>query len=141
MIKFTDVMKERVNNAFKDQKTCLLATASKDGMPSISFRGSMFVWDDDHLAYWERSRLSGAEHIEENPNVVVFYFDMTIRPPLGWRFIGQATIYKEGEMRQEIMDRTIKDELDKDPERKGYGVLIRVDKIRNYSRDEVLQTR
>jgi len=139
MIKFTDEMKERIGSAFRDRKYCLLATASKDGLPSVSFRGSIFVWDDEHLAYWERSRFSGAEHIEENPNVVVFYFDLPAR--LGWRFIGQAILYKGGEMRQKIMDRTIKDELDKDPDRKGYGVLIRVDKIRNYSRDEVLQQR
>ncbi|MFQ5916401.1 MAG: hypothetical protein ACE5I0_01170 [Candidatus Binatia bacterium] len=44
-------------------------------------------------------------------------------------------------MRQKIMDRTIKAELDKDPERRGYGVLVRIDKIRRYSGDQVLQGR
>jgi hypothetical protein len=44
-------------------------------------------------------------------------------------------------MRQNILKRTIKAELDKDPERKGYGVLVRVDKIRRYSGFEVLQER
>jgi len=117
MVQFTDEMKERVNSAFRDKKFCLLATVSKDGRPSVSFRGSMFVWDDEHLALWERSRLSGAEHMEENPNVVVLCADLSTR--VGWRFIGQATLYKEGEMRQEIMDRTDKAELDRDPERKG----------------------
>jgi len=47
----------------------------------------------------------------------------------------------EGEMRKKIMERTIKAELDKDPERKGYGVLIRIDRIRRYSGDQVLQER
>ena len=139
MIKFTDEMKERVNNAFRDKKFCLLATASKDGRPSVSFRGSVFVWDDEHLALWERSRLWGAEHMEENPNVVVLYADLPAR--VGWRFIGQATLYKEGEMRQKIMDRTNQAELDRDPDRKGYGVLIRIDAIRGYGGDQVLQKR
>ena len=139
MIKFTDEMRERINTAFNDRKSCLLATASKDGKPSVSFRGSVFIWDDEHLAFWERSRLWGAEHMEENPNVVVLYADLPAR--VGWRFIGQATVYKDGEMRQKIMDRTIKAELDRDPDRKGYGVLIRIDAIRGYSGDQIIQQR
>ena len=39
------------------------------------------------------------------------------------------------------MRRTVKGELDKDPERQGYGVLVRVDKIRGYSGFNVVQTR
>jgi hypothetical protein len=60
---------------------------------------------------------------------------------LGWRFYGTATVYKDGEIRQQIMRRTVKGELDKDPERKGYGVLVRVDKIRGYSGFNVVQER
>jgi len=139
VIRFTDEMKERINNAFRDKKYCVWATASKDGVPSISFRGSTFVWDDEHLAIWERSRQSGARHMEENPQVVMLYADLAAR--VGWRFYGQATVFKDGAMREKIMDRTVKDELDRDPDRKGYGVLVRVDKIRRYSGDEVLQER
>jgi hypothetical protein len=139
MIKFTDEMKQRINNAFTDKKPCIWATASPDGVPSISFRGSTFAWDDEHLAIWERSRQSGAEYMEANPNVVMLYADLPAR--VGWRFYGRATVFKAGEMRQKIMDRTIKDELDRDPERKGYGVLVRVDEIRRYSGDEIIQER
>lgn len=139
MIKFTGEMKERINNAYADNKPCVWATASKDGEPSISFRGSTFVWDDEHLAIWDRSRQWGARHMAENPRVVMLYADLPAR--VGWRFYGQTTVYKEGEMRQKIMERTIKDELDRDPERKGYGVLVRVDKIRRYSGDEIIQER
>jgi hypothetical protein len=39
------------------------------------------------------------------------------------------------------MRRTTKAELDKDPERKGYGVLVRIDKIRGYSGFNVVQER
>jgi hypothetical protein len=67
MIKFTDEMKQRINNAFADKKYCIWATASSDGVPSLSFRGSAFVWDDEHLAVWERSRQSGAEHWKRTP--------------------------------------------------------------------------
>ena len=33
------------------------------------------AFDDSHLAYWERSRRTILEHIEENPKVVVMYRD------------------------------------------------------------------
>jgi len=139
MIKMTDDMKERIGKALRERKTCVWATSSKTGSPDISFRGSTFVWDDEHLAFWDRSRGLSTKNIEENPDVCMIYFDATDR--VGWRFYGHATIFNEGEMRQKIMERTIKDELDKDPQRKGYGVLIRVDKIRRYSGDEIFQER
>ncbi len=50
-----------------------------------------------------------------------------------------------GEMKEKIntafLDRTIKTELDKDPERKGYSVLVHIDEIRRYGCDQVLQER
>jgi hypothetical protein len=38
------------------------------------------------------------------------------------------------------MARTVKDEIDKDPERKGAAVIIRVDRVTNLA-GQVLQTR
>ena len=50
-----------------------------------------------------------------------------------------------GEMKENIstafLERSIKAELDKDPERKGYSVLVHIDKIRRYGGDQVLQGR
>ena len=138
MIKMTDEMKERISKAFIEKKTCVWVTSSKTGSPDVSFRGSTFVYDDEHLAFWDRSRGLSTRNIEENPEVCMLYYEPGRG---GWRFYGHATIFTEGEMRQKIMDRTIKDELDKDPERKGYGVLIRVEKIRRHSGEEVVQER
>ena len=50
-----DTIKTLINNAWDDGYPCLLATAGKDG-PNISVKGSMIVFDDRHLAYWERSK-------------------------------------------------------------------------------------
>ncbi|MBK7726811.1 MAG: hypothetical protein IPI33_16830 [Dehalococcoidia bacterium] len=40
---------------------------------------------------------------------------------------GQAEVLTEGPVRQEVMDRTIPLELDRDPERKGAAIMIRID--------------
>ena len=63
MIKITPVMKDLLDKALADGTPCLIGTASKDGHPQISPKGSVAVFDDDTLCYWERShRSSQARH-------------------------------------------------------------------------------
>ena len=139
MIKMTDEMKERIDKAYDEKKYCVWATTSDEGYPDVSFRGSTYVFDDEHIAFWDRSLGTSTTNLEKNPNVCMLYYDKENR--LGWRFYGKASVYKQGEMREKIMSRVIKPELDKDPERKGYGVLVRVDKIRGYSGFNIVQER
>jgi len=128
-VELTEQMSEEVNNALEHRIPCLLGTASPDGAPDMALRGSMMVYDTDHLAYWERSRNESLANLEENPKVVVFFRNPETRAQ--WRFYGEATIFKQGdEMRDQIMSRVVQRELDADPERLGYGVLIRVDRVR-----------
>ena len=54
MIKMTDDMKQRIGKALKDKKPCVWGTSSKSGAPDVSFRGSTYVWDEEHLAFWDR---------------------------------------------------------------------------------------
>ena len=57
-----------------------------------------------------------------------------------WRFHGTATLHEPGGLRDQVMARTVKDEIDKDPERKGAAVIIRVDRVTNLA-GQVLQSR
>ena len=139
MIQITDDMKARIDRALEDKKYCVWATTSEEGYPDISFRGSTFVFEEEHLAFWNRSLGQSTINLEKNPHVCMLYYDQPDR--LGWRFYGTATVYKDGEIRQQILQRTVKAETDKDPERKGCGVLVRVDKIRGYSGFDVVQER
>ncbi|MFQ5860481.1 MAG: pyridoxamine 5'-phosphate oxidase family protein [Dehalococcoidia bacterium] len=138
MIKLTDEMREFINHAFEDGRPCILATASPTGEPSLSFRGSMMVYDDEHLAYWERSKRAALEHIEANPKVVVMFRDPATRK--GWRFFGEARVYREDPVRQEVMARVVPRELDTEAKRAGYAVVIRVDRVVILS-GEVIQQR
>jgi hypothetical protein len=51
MIKLTQEMRERLDNALTNRTPCILATASATGEPSLGYKGSMMVFDDEHLAY------------------------------------------------------------------------------------------
>jgi hypothetical protein len=127
VIKVTDDMRSLVDNALADGFPCILATASPSGEPSIGYRGSIMVWSDDSLAYWERSKKTGLENIEANPKVAVMFRNTKERQ--SWKFYGNATVHREGPIRDQVLARTIQPELDRDPELQGYGVIIRLSRI------------
>lgn len=138
MIAIVDQMKDLVNNALANGCPCILATVSGDGEPDIGFKGSMMVFDDESLAYWERTRRQHLKNLGENSKVVVLFRDAKTRA--AWRFHGNATIHEDGPVREQVMARTVKEELEKDPERKGAAVVIRLDKITNMG-GQILQSR
>ena len=51
----SDTIKTLIRNAWDDGYPCLLATNGRQG-PNITPKGSMIVYDDAHLAWWERSK-------------------------------------------------------------------------------------
>ncbi len=120
-------MAEYVDRAHEDGLTCLVATASKDGQPNLAFKGSLMVWDKDHLAFWERAHGETLNQLRENPRIAAVYRNRAAGK--AWRFWGVTELHESGELRDKIMARTIQAELDRDPERKGVAVLIRVDRV------------
>ena len=143
MIKMTDDMRQLIDNAMAEGVPCLLGTVDGKGRPQIGPKGSVMVFDDETLAYWERGMRSAYKNIGENPNVVVYYSNFSVpdRVPGGvLRFHGTATIHESGAVRDDVMARTIQGELDRDPERNGVAVLIRVDQIGDL-RGNILQER
>ena len=138
MINITDDMGKLIDNAQADRAPCALGTASKDGQPQISMKGSVMVYDAETLAYWERARRSALENVTENPKVVIFYRNPEKR--VNWRFHGIATVHADGSVREAVMNRTVKPELDRDPERQGVAVLVRLDRITDLA-GNVLQQR
>jgi predicted pyridoxine 5'-phosphate oxidase superfamily flavin-nucleotide-binding protein len=127
MIQLTQQMRDLIDPALAKGTPCLVATVSKDGMPNIGYKGSIMVFDDESLAYWERTLQGTLQNVEENPNVMILFRDPATRA--AWRFVGKATVHKTGALRDQVMARTVQAELDRDPERKGYAVLVKVDKV------------
>lgn len=119
---------EEFNVALLNGKPALLVSADKSGHPDIAHKGSLMIFDKEHVAWWERSRAEQLAQVEENPNVAVFYRNTDSRLQL--RLYGVAEIHRQGTVREEIMGRTHQRELDQDPERTGFGVLARVDRVR-----------
>ena len=126
-IALTDEMKADFETSLADAAPVLFASASKSGMPDIAFKGSAMVFDSEHVAYWERALGTTFANLKENPGCCILYRNPANRT--AWKMFGEAEVFTEGPVRQQIMDRTIQLELDRDPERKGAAVLVRIDKV------------
>ena len=138
MIEILDQMKEMIDPALANGCPCILATVSADGEPDIGYKGSMMVFDKESLAYLERTKRVHLKNVKENPKVIVLFRDAKTKA--AWRFHGTASLHESGPIWEQVMARCIKEELDKDPERKGAAVVIRLDKITNMG-GQVLQSR
>ena len=138
MIRLTQEMRDLIDSALANKMPCILATASKDGVPNVGFRGSLMVFDDESLAYWERGQQTSLRNLLENPRAMVLFRNPETR--VAWRFLGTATIHRDGPLREQVMRRVVAPELDRDPERKGLAVIIRVDRVLTLG-DQVLQAR
>lgn len=138
MIKMTDQMAHLLREALNDGVPCLVGTATKDGMPQISPKGSVSVLDEEHLGYWERSFRSAHSHLAENPNVVIFYRNADRADEIGYRgaamrFYGVARVVEDGPERERVWEATVPMEQERDPEKKGVGIIVRVDRIEELS--------
>lgn len=139
MIQLTQQMRELIDTALLRGCPCVVATASKDGVPNVGYKGSVMVFDDESLAYWERTYQGTQQNLDQNPQVMILFRDPGTRA--AWRFVGQATTHQAGPLRDEVMARVVQPELERDPERTGYAVMVKVDKVLPLSGQTPIQSR
>ncbi len=121
-----------IDNAFPTH-TCLIGTVLGNGFAQITPRGSAQVYDDEHISIWERGRGTTTALMSDGTNVTVFYFNLGARDvlPIGGiaRLYGTATVHKSGPVYDKVWDRLIEPEKKSDPEKKGWAVLVKIDRI------------
>jgi hypothetical protein len=131
--KIPAVLHEHINTAFPAH-VCLVATVLPNGFAQVTPRGSTMVFDDEHLALWERGKGSTSENLRDGTKVTVYLRKPELREagilPKGGiaRFYGIAAIHKSGPAYEEVWRRLVQPEKDRDPEKKGHAVLIRVER-------------
>ena len=123
-------LRDLIRNAWDDGAPCLLATQGADG-PNISPKGSMVVFDDDHLAYWERSKRQALENLGHDKRVAVIYANFKAQRDgvldSGFlRFYGTAELHESGPTRDAIFKLLLKREQEHAGADKGIGVLIKI---------------
>ncbi len=127
------VLQEHINTAFP-ANVCLVATVLPSGFAQVSPRGSTMVFDDEHLALWERGKGSTNANLKDGTKVTVFVRKPQLREsgvlPKGGlaRFYGTAEIHKSGAAYEEVWKRLVQPEKERDPDKKGFAVLIKVER-------------
>jgi len=85
-------------------------------------------------ALWERGRGSTTASLADGTKVTIFFRKPPLREsgllPRGGiaRFYGTAKIHKAGPVYEEIWKRLIEPEKKGDPDKKGFGMLIKVER-------------
>lgn len=144
MIKMDSKIADLLAKALEDGVPCLIGTASADGHPQITPRGSVAVFDEKTLSFWERSHRSSQAQIAANPQVVVYFRNPARAAEMPWRgaalrFHGKARIVASGPERERAWEVTVPLEQSKDPEKKGVAVLIDIERIEELSGAVVMQ--
>ena len=108
--------------------TGLVATAT-DGQPDLALKGSLMVWDKDHLAWWERSKRETYAALAANPRVAIFVRNPP-RDRRTLRFYGEARVVEDEATRDRVWQRVVEVEKAMDKEKQGVAVIVRIDRVR-----------
>lgn len=142
-VQITELMTRMLSLAFGDGVPALVGTATKDGRPQISPKGTLAVFDAEHLCFWERSYRSSYAALQENPRVVVYYRNQARAKEMPFRngalrFHGVARLADAAE-RERAWELSPPAEQARDPEKKGAAFLIRVDLIEDLAGEIIMQ--
>ncbi|HEV8022182.1 MAG TPA: pyridoxamine 5'-phosphate oxidase family protein, partial [Candidatus Lustribacter sp.] len=111
MIKMTPLMKELLWTALADGAVALLGTVKPDGTPVISPKGSIAVFDDSTLSFWERSHRNTEKNLSHGGRVTVYYRNSAKMKEIPYgggviRFYGTARIATDPAVREKIWNNT-----------------------------------
>ena len=133
MARIPKTLQPHIDTAFP-ANVCLVGSALPDGFAQITPRGGTMVYDDEHIALWERGKGSTSANMTDGSPLTVYFRKPQLREegilPKGGiaRFYGHAKIYKSGPVYDEVWRRLVPPEKERDPEKKGYAVLIAVER-------------
>ena len=133
MAKIPRVLQPHINSAFP-ANVCLVGSALPNGYAQITPRGGTMVYDDDHIALWERGKGSTSANLRDGTPLTVYFRKPQLREegilPKGGiaRFYGRAKIHKSGPVYEEVWRRLVQPEKDRDPNKAGFAVLIAIER-------------
>jgi predicted pyridoxine 5'-phosphate oxidase superfamily flavin-nucleotide-binding protein len=74
-----------------DRELGFVATVDADGTPNLSPKGTIAVWDDDHVVFADLRSPGTVANLRANPSVEVNVVDQLTRK--GYRLKGRATVH------------------------------------------------
>ncbi len=84
------IVNEAMRRMVNEQKLGFIATVSEDGRPNLSPKGTLAVWDPDHLIFADLASPTTVRNLRSRPSVEVNVVDPFTRK--GFRFRGRAQV-------------------------------------------------
>lgn len=118
-----DVVRALVNGALANATPMSIAYVDEAGLPAITLRGSVQVYDEVSLSAWLRNGGGGmARAIAARPALALLYRDNRTRTTL--IFKGKGRIVADEEVRRRVFDLSPEVEQTHDPDRKGVALIV-----------------
>jgi hypothetical protein len=133
MAKIPKVLQPHINTAFP-ANVCLVGSVLPSGFAQVTPRGGTMVFDDEHIALWERGKGSTSANLKDGTPLTVFFRKPQLREegilPKGGiaRFYGRAKIHKSGPVYEKVWERLVQPEKERDPNKTGFAVLIEIER-------------
>ncbi len=120
------LLTNEIKNLIEQQKLGYVATVSPDNTPNLSPKGTISVWDEEHLVFADIKSPQTMANLEKNPSLEINVIDPITRK--GYRFKGTGTILSSGQEYDKIISYYgnigIKSKI-------GRVVLIKVSSVNN----------
>ena len=120
------LLTNEIKNFIEQQKLGYVATVSADNTPNLSPKGTISVWDEEHLVFADIKSPQTMANLEKNPSLEINVVDPITRK--GYRFKGTGTILSSGQEYDKIISYYsnigIKSKI-------GRVVLIKVSSVNN----------
>lgn len=88
------LLTKEIKNLIDEQKLGYVATISPDNTPNLSPKGTISVWDEDHLVFADIKSPHTLANLEKNPSIEINVVNPISRK--GYRFKGTGTILSVG---------------------------------------------
>ncbi len=127
------ILQAHIDAAFP-ANVCLVGSVLPNGFAQVTPRGGAMVFDDGHIGLWERGKGSTSANLKDGTPLTVYFRKPQLREegvlPKGGiaRFYGRARIHKSGPVYDEVWRRLVQPEKDRDPDKKGFAVLIEIER-------------
>ncbi len=90
------------------QHLCFAATVGSDGRPNLSPKGTIRVWDSEHLFFCDIESPNTRRNLQTNPWIEINIVDPLSRR--GYRFIGKATLHRDDDTYRKAVEQITSEE-------------------------------
>jgi len=84
-----------------EQRLAFVATVCPDGTPNLSPKGTIAVWDDEHLIFADIRSPGTSANLRQNSAIEINVVDQSVRR--GYRFKGTGQVIVNGALFEEAM--------------------------------------